>query len=284
MTIRTPTTVGWYPDDRARCGATIDRFVDSLAHELPGALRGGVVPHAGWAYSGSTAALTFAALAHTAAPRVVVVLGAVHAHGVDGPTACDHEAWQTPMGLLEVDAPLRSALAERDLVGVDGRAHAREHSIEVQAPLLAHLLPSASFLPVAVPPSPSAADFGRQLAAVLEEDGRPIAVVASTDLTHYGEPYGFAPGGGGQPGMDWARANDDALLERIRQMDAEGVLEHARQNRSACGAGAVAAAIACMNVRGATGATVLGRTSSYEQMPDRGEALWVGYASVVFTT
>lgn len=282
MTIRTPSAVGWYPDDSARCAATIDGYLDGWTSTLPGPPAGGVVPHAGWAYSGSTAALTFAALAPVA-PEVVVVLGAVHSHGVAGPTACCHEAWHTPLGPLEVDVTLRSALDCQGIIDLDSNAHAREHSIEVQVPLLAHLLPSATFLPVAVPPTPSAVDFGRQLARLLEEDGRRVAVVASSDLTHYGAPYGFTPGGGGQAGLDWARANDEALLDHLVRMDPAGVVEHARQNHSACGAGAMAAAIACMNGRGVTGATILQRTSSYEQIPDRGESLWVGYASVVFT-
>ncbi len=285
MTIRQPTAIGWYPSRADDCARTIDGYLarDRRPAIAPPPL-GGLVPHAGWAFSGRCAATTFAALAACEpAPEVVLVLGAVHAHGVDGPTACDHEAWQTPFGPLPVDAPLRQTLRDAALIRVDSRAHADEHSIEVQVPLIRHLLPRASFLPVAVPPSPDAADFGRALAGVLAEDGRAVGVVASSDLTHYGAAYGFAPGGGGEAGLAWARANDEELLRRVVSLDAEGVLDHARRRRSACGAGALAAAMTCAAGGGARRAVVLERTSSHEEAPERGGALWVGYAAAVFS-
>lgn len=284
MDLREPYAVGWYPSDMRSCGGTIDMYVRGTElPQLPNPLLGGVVPHAGWTFSGNTAAVTIHALTRNSPPpEAVVMLGAVHSLRVSRPTVCDYAAWRTPVGDLHVDRKLRDAVNDLDLVDVNRQAHAYEHSIEVQAPLLRYLLPDAQFLPVAVPPDASALAFGDALARVIEEDGRQIVVIASSDLTHYGDAYGYAPAGAGDAGMDWARANDEALLENVERMDPEGVLEHAQRKRSACGAGAIAAAMTAVGALGAKEGQVLHRTSSHEEEPDRGADMWVGYASAVF--
>jgi len=284
MALRDPYALGWYPSDARSCGGTIEMYKRAIElPRLPNPLLGGLAPHAGWRFSGSTAAVTIAALARNSPPPdAVVVLGAVHSLRVTRPTLCSYEAWRTPVGELYVDRKLRRALLETGAADVDDRAHASEHSIEVLTPLLRYLLPDAHFLPVAVPPDATALSFGDVLASVVDDDERRVVVVASSDLTHYGDAYGFSPGGGGDEGMDWARANDEALLENVTHLDPEGVLEHAHRKRSACGAGALACAMTAVKALGAREGQVLHRTSSYEEEPDRGSQMWVGYASAVF--
>lgn len=280
--LREPYAVGWYPDDPRLCAGTIDsylRTLDKLA--LPNPLYGGLVPHAGWAYSGDVAAMTIAALARsTMRPEAVIVLGAVHSLRVPRPTTCEFAAWRTPVGDLHVDRKLRDAVLDAGVAEINDVAHAYEHSIEVQAPLLRHLLPDAQFLPIAVPANAFALSLGQALAGIIERDGRRVAVLASSDLTHYGEEYGFNPGGDGQAGMDWARENDAELLRNMTALDPEGVLEHAVRSQSACGAGALAAALTTVASLGARTAQVLRHTSSHERDPDG--KTWVGYASAVF--
>jgi len=285
MVLRDPHALGWYPSDARSCSGTIEAYLEAIdLPQLPDPLLGGLVPHAGWRFSGATAAVTFAALAHSSPrPDVVVVLGAVHSPGVSGPSLCSYEAWRTPVGDLSVDRKLRRALIGTGAVDVNDRAHAAEHSIEVQVPLLKYILPEAQFLPIAVPADATALSFGELLAKALEADGRRVAVLASSDLTHYGDAYGFAPGGGGEQGMEWARANDEALLRHVADLDAAGVLEHARRRHSACGSGALACAMMAVETLGARKGQILRRTSSYEEEPGHGPRMWVGYASAVFS-
>ncbi len=282
MWLREPYAVGWYPDEARACAGTIEGYLRQAEHpRLPAPLLGGLVPHAGWPYSGAVAARTVGALARsTAPPEVVVVLGAVHNLRVPRPTTCDFAAWGTPVGELQVDRALREALLEAGVVEVNDVAHAYEHSIEVQTPLLRYLLPDAPFLPIAVPADAFALALGQALAGAIERDDRRVAVLASSDLTHYGEDYGYTPGGTGEAGSAWARANDEELLDNVLELDPEGVLEHATRKQSACGAGALAATIVAARELGARSCHLLEHTSSQVQEPSTDN--WVGYAAAVF--
>lgn len=282
MWLREPYATGWYPDESRACAGTIEGYLRmAQLPKLPAPLLGGVMPHAGWPFSGAVAARIVAALARSVSPpEAVVVLGAVHNLRVPRPTTCDFAAWRTPVGELHVDRKLRDAVLETGVVEVNDVAHAYEHSIEVQTPLLRYLLPDAQFLPIAVPADAFALSLGQALGGAIQRDGRRIAVLASSDLTHYGEDYGYTPGGEGEAGIAWAKKNDEELLANVVQLDPEGVLEHATRKQSACGAGALAAAIVAIQELGGSKCTLLEHTSSRSAEPD-GDT-WVGYASAVF--
>jgi hypothetical protein len=162
-------------------------------------------------------------------------------------------------------------------------AHAQEHSIEVQLPFIQHLFPDARILPVAVPPLDTAPEVGRQVAQVARTLGRRAVAVGSSDLTHYGPRYGMAPAGTGQAALDWTHANDRALLDLAVQLRAEEIVPEARVHHNACGAGAIAAAIAFAVELGATQGTLLHYTTSHEVMPTGRPSDMVGYGAVAFT-
>jgi MEMO1 family protein len=108
--------------------------------------------------------------------------------------------------------------------------------------------------------------------------------LASSDLTHYGPWYRFAPAGVGQAGLNWAKENDRLLIDRILRMQEQSIVPEVRARHSACGAGAIAATLAACKELGASRATLLRHTNSFEtlaqvapQSPDNA----VGYASIV---
>ncbi len=254
--------------------------------DLPAKLFGGLVPHAGWVFSGGVAAKTFKALAAGAppAPRIVL-LGADHTGRVRRGEVYDAGAWQTPLGEAPVDEALAAALIEAgEGLRANRDAHAFEHSIEVQVPLVQVLWPEARIVPVAVPPAPLAVAIGEAIGRAM--GAFPEArVVGSTDLTHHGGHFGDYLGHG-EAGVKAAAANDRRMLDLIEAMDAEGVISEAEARQNACGAGAVAAAIAACRQMGARRAVLLEYTNSYEVMarlhPGGRDFTSVGYASVVF--
>ena len=110
--------------------------------------------------------------------------------------------------------------------------------------------------------------------------GRQAPAIGSSDLTHYGPRYGMAPAGTGQQGIEWTKANDRRLLDLVVQMRADEIVVEARAHHNACGAGAIAAAMAYAAELGASRGLVLEHTNSYEAMPLGAPSDHVGYAAV----
>lgn len=281
---RPPYAPGFYPAQESACIAALDRLVASvqLPPDLPARVLGALVPHAGWVYSGKTAAHAWLALTR-ARPDVVVLLGAVHRPGVGCATVWSGGPWSTPLGDLPVDAALSQAIVDEaaGAIGFGIDAHVGEHSLEVQAPFIKRLLPDAAIVPIQIPADHRAPAVGKRIAAAINADPRSVVVVASSDLTHYGHRYGFAPAGEGPAGLAWGRANDGRLIDRALALDSVGVLDEAASNRNACGAGALAASISAHRARQVASATLLHQTTSYDERPGD-PSMFVGYASILY--
>ena len=257
-----------------------------LPDDLPSPLYGGLVPHAGWVYSGKVAAMTLKALSAGGLAATFVLFGADHTGAARFGEVYDRGAWQSPLGRTAIDEELAAALlAVCNSLRSNPTAHALEHSIEVQVPLLAALREDVRIVPIAVPATPAAVEIGRAVGDVLAERFPAAAVVGSTDLTHHGGHFG-SQGGRGKVGEQWTRKNDHRMLELIETMDAERIVLEAREHMNACGAGAIAATIAACRCLGASRGICLEYTNSYEithaARPDYPDDTTVGYASVVF--
>ena len=144
---------------------------------------GAVVPHAGLMYSGHVAA-AFYALAEL--PKRFIILCPNHT-GIGHFAAINRDGeWRTPLGSVKVDTPLADALlAKTRLLGDDWKAHAREHSLEVQLPFLQQLVGAFTFVPIclAAPRYAFCEEIGNAIADVIGSDTIPI--IASSDLNHY---------------------------------------------------------------------------------------------------
>jgi len=285
MAIRMPVVAGaFYPQQANACRNQIIAFLDrAKLPEFAKPVLGGMVPHAGWVYSGGTAAYLYATLAKTTV-ETVVLLGAVHHWGVNNPTIYPAGVWRTPLGDVPVDDELGEVVVaiSNGSVRSDARAHQQEHSIEVQLPFVQLTAPQARILPIAVPPEPEALNLGKYLAQAVEQTERKVFVIASSDLTHYGPRYGYAPAGVGLHGLEWAHGNDAQLLDTVTKLQADAVLLMAERQRSACGGGAIAAAITCSKAMGAQQGILLHYTTSYDVLPDGHPSDLVGYGAVAF--
>jgi len=293
--IRRPAVAGrFYPADANECRALAGQYVDAGKRKFDanvtsgtGGLWGGIVPHAGWICSGAIAGETIGALfSHKPDADLIVVFGAIHSPIPTRPAALDsHAKWIEPGGESAVLEEIRGRLAEKpDAFVVDDRFHVHEHAVEVELPLIEFAWPSAAILPVEVPTALNAIEIGKETAKRAMQMNRRPLFLASSDLTHYGPNYGFAPAGIGMHGLEWAKQNDRQLLERVERFDVEGVVPEVATRLNACGGGAIAAMLAACREYGAGSATVLTHASSYEtlkdvapQPPDNA----VGYAAVL---
>lgn len=276
----------FYPAKPEECARELAGLVAAARAfpPTPGAVMAGIVPHAGWIYSGPTAARVFVDLDAGGPPSTVVVFGAVHVHGVPRAALWAQGAWATPLGDVAIDESLarRVLAAGAGLIEERPRIHEREHSIEVQVPFIRHLWPSARLLPVMVPPDASASRVGEIVARAASSAAGRVVALGSTDLTHYGPGYGVVTHGVGAAALAWARdENDAAMLARVAALDADAIVAEARLHGNACGPGAVAAALAFARARGAGCATLLDHTTSYDVRPSGTPTDFVGYAGVV---
>jgi MEMO1 family protein len=293
MLIRKPAVAGmFYPRETNHCAAALEDCVErarvSACPDVSGRIVGGVVPHAGWMCSGAVAARVIDRIAVRRAPAVVVVFGAIHVR-LNGPHAYLYPsgAWESPLGPARVDEGAANQLvAQTDLLAADAGAHAREHSIEVEVPFIQHLLPDSLILPIMVPVNGKAAALGAAVGRVCKQSGIDAIFLASTDLTHYGPSYSFAPQGDGPDGLRWAKdVNDRRMIDLMLAMREDEAVHEACTHWNACGAGAVAATIAACKAMGAKGATLLEHTTSYEVLRERYHEPptdAVGYAGLVF--
>lgn len=268
----------FYPREPDACARAVAGFPTTDAP----AARVGVVPHAGWRYSGATAWRTLNAIAR-AAPDTIIIYGAVHVADPNVASLYPRGGWETPFGMVAIDDELATRIARVPGVSPDPGAHGSEHSIEVEVPLIRSLMPEARIVPLMIRPTERAAEIGRRCAEAALELGRRVALLASTDLTHYGPWFGFEPAGRGAAGLRWAKeVNDRRLVEYLVTLDAGGVVPEAALHRNACGAGALAAALAGAQVLGAARFRELEHTSSAEVDPGAERENSVGYLAAVF--
>ncbi|MBM3476578.1 MAG: AmmeMemoRadiSam system protein B [Armatimonadetes bacterium] len=277
-TMRATAVAGaFYPGDPTGLKAQIDGFLAKA--ELPkleGRIVAVMVPHAGYVYSAPVAAYGYKALQGKPITTVVII-GNSHRTYFSGAALSPDDAWNTPLGPVEVDQAINQELVAANSVFTSSRsAHADEHSLEVQVPFIKTVLPDAKIVPILL------ADVSDQdltkvadaLAPVLQ---RPeVVLVASSDMAHY-------------PVYDAAKRSDTAMLDAIVTLDPQRVLKRDRElmgertpelHCTLCGLDAVITTIMAAKKAGVTEAKTLKYMNSGDTAGDKGRC--VGYGAVAF--
>src|SRR6185312_15445514 len=173
---------------------------------------GCIVPHAGYIYSGHVAGAVFAALD---LPKQFLILGPNHT-GMGQPLAIMRQgSWETPLGQVEINEPLATALLEQfPLLVEDADAHRAEHAIEVQLPFLQMLRPGCSFVPITIGTSQFEVlmALGEAIAAVLSTQSEPVLIISSSDMNHYEDDA-------------VTRVKDHRAIEQILLLNPQGLAE-----------------------------------------------------------
>lgn len=253
----------WYPGDPKRLRSMIGNFLDNVpSQQLEGGLVGLVAPHAGYMYSGQVAAYAYAQLRGQAYSKVVVV-SPVH-RGYPGRFAVtDKLYYETPLGLVPVDAELVQAIERR--IKLNRVSADMEHSLEIQLPFLQYVLGDFALAPIMMGEQDwdSASELGQALAEAI--DGDAALLVASTDLSHFHR-------------YEVAVQLDQMVLDRITAYDPEGLARTLSMRRAeACGGGPVAAVMVAAEKLSANRAVLLKYMNSGDVTGDRSSV--VGYAA-----
>jgi AmmeMemoRadiSam system protein B/AmmeMemoRadiSam system protein A len=254
--IHEPAVAGsFYPGAAAELTDTVAALLDAVQEYGGPAPKALIVPHAGYIYSGPTAAAGYARLkAWSDCYERVILVGPCHQVPVRGLAASGADAFRTPLGDVPVDT---EAIAALDLPVVEA-AHRYEHSLEVHLPFLQRVLRSFSLLPFSV--GDATAD---EVAEVLEQvwGGDETLIVVSSDLSHYHD-------------YETARRLDRATTSAIESLDPGGL-----DGESACGRVPVRGLLVCARRRGLEVETVDVRNSG-DTAGGRDQV--VGYGSWIF--
>lgn len=268
--IRQPAVANqFYPGEPRQLAAAIKALTPSVAEEQKGSALAVVSPHAGYVYSGRTAAATFA---HVRVPANIVILGPNH-HGLGAPLAIMSEgSWQMPSGAVPINHRL-SELIKRHLPQVreDSTAHSHEHSLEVQVPFLQAARADITLSPLVVSQLsyPLCRDIGLGLARAIKEFDSPVLIVASTDMTHY------------QP-RSVAERQDHLALARITALDPEGLYQTVlAQGITMCGFIPTTITLVAALELGASKAELIRYSDSGEASGDTSRV--VGYAGLIIS-
>ena len=292
MEIRKPIVAGqFYSGSNQGCLQEVQECLEeakAFKTDLPDRISGGVVPHAGWVFSGDLAAAVFSAIKQADENvDTFVIFGAVHSYVGPNPVIYSRGKWKSPLGEIDIDEDLADEIASSTSAISDNLKHISEHSIEVQVPFIQSLFPNAKIVPIMVSPSSAAVEFGSETGEVIKKiTSKKIVCIASTDLTHYGPRYGFFPEGAGDKGIEWAKnVNDQNFIDLAVSMKPDQLLESGESNMSACGPGAVAALVAAMKEIGKSKGILLGHTHSNDVMMRKyhqSSEESVGYAGIVY--
>lgn len=277
MQIRTPAVAGmFYPGKKKELESSIQScFLHSFG---PGSLPpskvkknilGVICPHAGYSYSGPIACQSYYAISSEQFD-LFVILGPNHwGLGCNIATMRDCK-WETPLGSVDVDSDVASELTEiSDLVEVDFFSHTKEHSLEVQVPILQQVYSNPfKILPIAMinQNQDAATSVGKAIAKLARK--KKLMIIGSSDFTHY-EPN------------DFAHQQDSALIEEILKLDVGKFYDVLYDRKiTACGYGAIASTMVACKELGATKGELLKYATSGDVTGDKSSV--VGYGSIIF--
>jgi AmmeMemoRadiSam system protein B len=246
-------------------------------------LKGFVVPHAGYIYSGAIASHAYARLAETGFADTFIILGPNHTGMGSGVSIMTEGAWKTPFGIVPLDSGLAHAIAT-GIIDLDSSAHMYEHSIEVQLPFLQYISNAHKFefvpLCMMMQDYDTAKEVGEIIADAIQKSSKNVVIIASSDFSHAGFNYQSMPPEGVRVDH-YAEKQDEMAIERILALDPKGLIRTVEEhNITMCGYGPVAAMLTAVKKLGATKAELLKYGTSYAVHPD---SSCVGYGAIIIT-
>jgi AmmeMemoRadiSam system protein B len=274
MKVRKPAQAGrFYPDNPVDLCQTIQDLIDKARIDAEVEHPVGLVsPHAGYIFSGLTAAHAYKLL-QGKRYETAIVIAPYHGHeSFAGGSIFEGEAYETPLGAVPYDTEVVAKLRKKDIFTYFAPAHRGEHSLEVQLPFLQMVMDDCKIVPIIVS-NQSYQNCQAVAKAVLEVLGdlrkQMTVVVASSDLYH---------GGSYDQCKEYDAALADALEEFNPKKFAKGIEEQAY---AACGCGPIVTAMLISQGLGAKKTKILHRTNSFDAHPVN-DSYIVGYLAAAF--
>ena len=263
-----PIAGTWYPKNPEALANSIDEYLrDAKLPPIQGQVIGVIAPHAGHRYSGSVAAHAFATL-RGLTPDIVVILSPFHNFDPHPLLTTKHQAYNTPLGNIEVDSSAIDELQSHLQIPITPIANDKEHSLEIELPFLQRVIKNEfKLLPVMIRAQEEfvAEQLGTALAKVMKN--RNAILVASTDLSHFYD-------------QQTATRLDQEMLKRFTVLDPSMIFEAEQTGKGfACGHAAVATVQWTAKALGANKVQILKQATSGDVTGDYSSV--VGYGAAV---
>jgi AmmeMemoRadiSam system protein B len=244
--------------------------VPKVAEQGQRKILGVICPHAGYVYSGPVAAQSYSRLAADGRPDVFIILGPNHSGLGSGVSILTEGSWETPLGISAIETETARKLQKASsIMDIDEKAHASEHSIEVQLPFLQYLYTDAAkFVPICMMMQDLQTSRDIAKSIIDETKGKNFVIIASSDFTHYEQ-------------HDTASRKDKTAIDAITKLDDAALNDLGESNRvTMCGYGPITTLIAASKLRGNVKAEFLSYKTSGDITGDKSAV--VGYSSIVF--
>ncbi len=265
QTVRTSVIAGrWYPGQPDELRAQVSAFLGNVAAQpLAGELLGLIAPHAGYEYSGQTAAYAYRQV-QGRAYDVVAIVSPAHGMAFSRFVTTSAAAYETPLGQVRLDGEQLAAL--EDQISLERVAYDDEHSLEIQLPFLQVALGDFGLLPVMVGRASFEAGEALGLALAQALEGKRALLVASTDLHHI-------------PDYEQVVRRDRAVADAIATFDMARIRQAlSPADCTVCGRVPVYAVLTAARALGADAVEILHRTNSGDVTGSRAPGQYtVGY-------
>ncbi|MBU1569171.1 MAG: AmmeMemoRadiSam system protein B, partial [Proteobacteria bacterium] len=212
----------WYPESASECERQIKEFIKESKTKTFSGMKpvGGIVPHAGWYYSGKIACNVIKILSEAGTPDVLLVFG-MHLHAGSQRFLMKEGALETPFGEIEIERGIAEKLAEKHSFEIEtAQKFSRDNTIELQLPFIKYFFKDVKIVPMGVPPVEESLNIGIDAVKIAKDLGLKVMVLGSTDLTHYGVNYGFVSHGTGAKAVKWVKdENDKKVIDAMLEMN-----------------------------------------------------------------
>lgn len=268
--LREPVVAGqFYPSSPEAIRKQIASFLAGLGTVNKSEVIACVLPHAGYIYSGAVAARTLSGIK---IKEKIILLGPNHTGLGEQFSIMAQGAWKTPLGEVEIDSGLAAAiLKESKYLRDDILAHAQEHSLEVQLPLVQYFKPDFQIVPLALLSDELSAlkEIGKEIATAIKKLGleEKTLIIASSDMTHY-------------EAQEQAQRKDREAIDAISELDEDKLMRKIdKLGISMCGYAPVTAMLAAAKLLGARQGKLIKYQTSGDVTGDYDAV--VGYAGMV---
>ena len=294
-TRRTQYAGSWYENNPAKLKQELDDFlaraqtnadfeskqrVRQDCAEIKGELLAIIVPHAGYMFSGATAAFAYKAASGRKVKRIFL-LGPSHHVGFRGAALPDTSMFATPLGELEIDKEMIAELKSYQMFATMPEVHRVEHSLELQLPFIKHCFKDVKIVPVVIGQidgDGEARMIGEILKGFVETDD---LVVVSSDFTHYGPRYDYMPFGLDADVPEKICEMDGAAFSYLSEVNLDGFVDFLDKTEDTiCGMYPCQVLLAMMPA-GAHGTLLKYSTSRDSHIEDKSNS--VSYLAIAFS-